>query len=70
MAVHSARAFGTPFDFQLDLICGAHKACATAMHSVAQIIGHRVQIDLKSELIFGVELLQIYVSIQIWLTSI
>ena len=42
-------------DFQLDSVCGVDEAGAAAMHFLT---GHRAQIDQKTELIFGVVLLQ------------
>jgi len=58
MAHHVARAFGATFDFQLDAVCGVHKARAAAMHFT---VCHRAQINQNPKLIASVELLQIHV---------
>ena len=65
VAVKSSWSFGVSIDFQLDSICGVDEAGATAMHFLAC---RGAQIDKKPELIFGVELLQSYAGVCVFLS--
>ena len=35
MTVQVARPFGTPLDFQLDVVCSVYKAYAAAVHGLS-----------------------------------
>ena len=58
VAVHIARAAGVPLELELDPVCAVHKVHAAALQ---QLIRHGAQIDPETDLVIGVELLQVHV---------